>query len=93
MVGSRYIFVKWICTMNNAPHTHILISRFYWKKKVVMSCEKDGQENYIFKIAKVIPLFQVSTKNKILALVLVFILEILLNCMLTNYWLYVIIVV
>lgn len=73
-------------------HTHFNI-QILLKKKVVMSCEKDGQENYIFKIAKVIPLFQVSTKNKILALVLVFILEILLNCMLTNYWLYVIIVV
>lgn len=29
-----------------------------------MLCEKDDQENYIFKIATVIPLLQVFTKNK-----------------------------
>lgn len=55
--------------------------------------EKDDQENFIFKIVKVIPLFQVFTKNENLTLVLVFVLESLLNYMLANSWLYVIIVV
>lgn len=78
--------------MSNTLHT-FYYPDFIGKKKVVNFYEKDDQENFIFKIAKVIPLFQVFTKNENLTLVLVFILESLLNYMLTNSWLYVIIVV
>lgn len=48
--------------MLSFPHT---FSYPVLLKKLIMFCRKSGQENFICKLAKVIALFQVFTKNKI----------------------------